>query len=59
MKTHIGVDSKSKLINSVVVTTTNAHDSQVFGDLPHEGEKRLYGDSAYTGQKKSTYRTCS
>ena len=51
MKTHIGVDSQTKLIHSVVVTSANIHDSQVLGDLLHGDEQRVYGDSAYTGQK--------
>lgn len=51
MKTHIGVDSQTKLIHSVVVTSANVHDSQVLGDLLHGDERRVYGDSAYTGQK--------
>lgn len=52
MKTHIGVDSKTKLIHSVVVTPANVHDSQVLGDLLHGNETRVWGDSAYTGQKR-------
>lgn len=51
LKAHIGVDSHSKLIHSVVVTSANVHDSQVLGDLLHGKERRVYGDSAYTGQK--------
>jgi transposase, IS5 family len=51
MKAHIGVDSQNKLIHSVVVTSANIHDSQVLGDLLHGDERRVYGDSAYTGQK--------
>lgn len=51
MKAHIGIDSRSKLIHSVVVTSANVHDSQVLGDLLHGDESRVYGDSAYTGQK--------
>ena len=51
MKTHVGVDSRNKLIHSVVVTSANVHDSQVLGDLLHGDESRIYGDSAYTGQK--------
>ena len=51
MKTHIGVDSQTKLIHSVVVTSASVHDSQVLGDLLHGDESRVYGDSAYTGQK--------
>lgn len=51
MKAHIGVDSKTKLIHSVVATAANVHDSQVVDDLVHGDETRLYGDSAYAGQK--------
>jgi IS5 family transposase len=51
MKTHIGVDSKTKLIHSIVVTPANCHDSQMLGDLLHGGETRVWGDSAYAGQK--------
>lgn len=51
MKAHIGVDSKTKLIHSVVATAANVHDSQVVDDLLHGDETRLYGDSAYAGQK--------
>jgi transposase, IS5 family len=52
MKAHIGVDSKTKLIHSVAVTSANVHDSQVVDDLLHGDETRLYGDSAYAGQKE-------
>jgi len=52
MKAHIGVDSKTKLIHSIGVTAANVHDSQMLGDLLHGDETRLWGDSAYTGQKQ-------
>ena len=55
MKAHIGVDSKSKLIHSIVVTSANVHDSQVLEDLLHGEETRVWGDSAYSGQKKLLY----
>ncbi len=51
LKAHIGVDSQSKLIHSVKVTTAKVHDSQVLDNLLHGAERRVYGDSAYTGQK--------
>lgn len=51
MKGHIGVDSKTKLIHSVVATAANVHDSQVLGDLLHGEETRVWGDSAYSCQK--------
>lgn len=51
MKAHIGVDSQSKLIHSVIATAANVHDSVVIGDLLHGEETRVWGDSAYTGKK--------
>ena len=56
MKTHIGVDSRSKLIHSVVVTPANVHDSQVLPELLHGNERRVYGDSAYVGQREAMRR---
>ncbi len=53
MKAHIGVDSKTRLIHSVVATAANVHDSQVLPDLLHGEETRVWGDSAYTGQKQT------
>ena len=50
MKAHIGVDSRTKLIHSVVATAANVHDSQALPDLLHGEETRVWGDSAYTGQ---------
>jgi IS5 family transposase len=55
MKTHIGVDNKTKLIHSVAVTAANVHDSQLLGDLLHGDETHVWGDSAYAGQKKLLY----
>lgn len=50
MKAHIGVDSQTKLIHSIVATPANVHDSQLLPDLLHGEETRLWGDSAYSGQ---------
>jgi len=50
LKAHIGVDSRTKLIHSIAVTAAKVHDSQVISDLPHGGETRVWGDSAYAGQ---------
>jgi len=50
MKAHIGVDSKNKLIHSVLATPANTHDSQALPYLLHGNETRVWGDSAYTGQ---------
>lgn len=56
MKAHIGVDSRTKLIHSVVATAANVHDSQVLEDLLHGNETRVWGDSAYTSQKEQIAR---
>jgi transposase, IS5 family len=50
MKAHVGVDSKLKLIHSVVATPANVHDSQALPKLLHGNETRVWGDSAYVGQ---------
>lgn len=51
MKVHIGVDSKTGLTHSASITSANVHDSQELPNLLHGNETRLYGDSAYIGQK--------
>jgi len=52
MKAHIGVDSKTRVVHSFVATPANIHDSRVLGDLLHGGETRVWGDSAYRGQRE-------
>jgi len=52
MKAHIGVDSKTKLIHSVVATAANVHDKHPIPQLLHGNENRVYGDSAYARQKE-------
>ncbi|MBI2779828.1 MAG: IS5 family transposase [Gammaproteobacteria bacterium] len=59
MKAHIGADSKTKLIHTVVATPANVHDSQVLGELLHGDETRVWGDSAYTGQREVIRRCAS
>ena len=51
MKAHIGVDSQTKLIHSVVATAANVADSRVLPDLLHGEETRVWGDQAYRGQQ--------
>jgi transposase, IS5 family len=53
MKLHIGVDSQSGLIHAAQTTAANVHDSQMLPQLLHGAETRLYGDSAYRGQKEA------
>jgi len=52
MKLHIGVDSQSGLVHSASVTSGNVHDSHELPNLLHGAETRLYGDSAYRGEKQ-------
>jgi IS5 family transposase len=52
MKAHIGVDSKTRTIHTVVATAANVHDSKVLPELMHGKERRVYGDSAYRGQRE-------
>lgn len=56
MKAHIGVDSRNKLIHSVIATSANVHDSRVLPELLHGKETRVWGDSAYSGQKETIRR---
>lgn len=50
MKAHIGVDSRSKVVHSIVATAANVHDGTVLPALLHGDETRVYGDSAYLGK---------
>ena len=50
MKAHVGVDSKTKIIHSAVVTPANVADSAVLPELLHGEETRVWGDGAYQGQ---------
>jgi len=50
MKAHVGVDSKSKIIHSAVVTAANVADATVLPELLHGEETRVWGDQAYRGQ---------
>lgn len=52
MKLHVGADSRSGVVHSAEVTAANTHDSQVLPELMHGKERRLYGDSAYRGEKQ-------
>jgi transposase, IS5 family len=52
MKLHIGADSETGLVHSASVTAGNVHDSHELPNLLHGEETRLYGDSAYRGEKQ-------
>jgi len=52
MKLHIGVDSKTGLAHSAVVTAANIHDKHPLPELLHGHEERVWGDCAYAAQKE-------
>ncbi len=56
MKAHVGVDSRTKLIHSVVATAANVADSRVLPELLHGEETRVWGDQAYRGQGEAIRR---
>jgi transposase, IS5 family len=58
MKAHIGVDSATKIIHSVVATAANVHDAAALPDILHGNETRTYGDSGYQGQRE-IIRACA
>ena len=49
-KNHIKIDKKSKIITKYRTTSAEVHDSQELENLIEKKDKRLYGDSAYTGE---------
>lgn len=57
MKAHVGVDSKSKIIHSAVVTAANVADATVLPELLHGEETRVWGDQGYLGQTEVIHET--
>ena len=55
MKAHVGVDSKTKLVHSAVVTAANIADAAVLPDLLHGEETDVWGDQAYRGQSEAIH----
>jgi IS5 family transposase len=52
MKAHLGVDSKSKVIHTILASAANVADSLALPHLLHGKETRVWGDQAYRGQKE-------
>ena len=52
MKAHVGVDSRTKLIHTAVVTPANVADATVLPELLHGEETKVWGDQAYCGQSE-------
>src|SRR5256884_6797208 len=54
MKAHVGVDSKHKLIHTILASAANVADALALPHLLHGKETRVWGDQAYRGDRKST-----
>jgi len=52
MKAHVGTDTGKGLAHSIMVTDAAVHDSQVMEELLHGEERAVYGDRAYTSEKR-------
>lgn len=52
MKIHIGVDSESGLIHSLIGTTAKTSDTEKFEDLLHGKERAVFGDRGYASDKR-------
>lgn len=53
MKAHVGVDSKTKLIHTILASAANVADALALPHLLHGKETRVWGDQAYRGQKEA------
>ena len=51
MKAHIGVDSRTRTIHTIAASAANVHGSRLLAQLLRGKERRVYGDSAYRGQR--------
>jgi len=58
MKAHVGVDSKTKLIHTALVTPAHVADCRVLPELLHGEETRVWGDQGYVGQSR-VIRACA
>jgi IS5 family transposase len=56
MKAHIGVDSQSGLVHTVVTTPANEADVEVVDELLHGKEATVHADAGYTGADKRVVR---
>ena len=56
MKAHIGVDTDSGLVHTVVTTPANEADIEVVDELLHGKEETVHADAGYTGAEKRVSR---
>lgn len=54
MKAHIGVDSQTKLVHTILVSAANVHDRDALPHLLHGNETRVWGDQGYQGYQGQT-----
>lgn len=50
MKAHVGIDSRTKLIHTILASAANVHDREALPHLLHGRETRVWGDQGYQGQ---------
>jgi IS5 family transposase len=50
MKAHLAIDSKTKLIHTILASAANVHDREALPHLLHGQETRVWGDQGYQGQ---------
>ena len=53
IKAHVGVDSKSKLVHSVITSAASVADKHMLPELLHGEERKVWGDGAYQGQSEA------
>ncbi len=56
MKAHVGVDSHTKLIHTVLASAANVHDREALPHLLHGKETRVWGDQGYQGQTAAIHK---
>ena len=56
LKAHVGVDSKTKLIHTVLASSANVHDREALPYLLHGAETRVWGDQGYQGHAHLIHR---
>src|SRR5208282_2070289 len=55
MKAHVGVDSKTKVIHTILASAANVHDREALPHLLHGRETRVWGDQGYQGQSEAIH----
>jgi IS5 family transposase len=51
MKAHVGIDSKEKLIHTILASAANVPDREALPHLLHGRETRVWGDQGYQGSR--------